>query len=122
MREYYPKIIFSHFHIGEHISSTGNNQLLKINLFYVLQIAKTETVQNNANTRKSHQGTSSRWSDLSMNVENLQDPCGQRNTNKIIDKGPEKILPNHSNRETAQFDGFGKSLQIIAHQRNPCNI
>ena len=42
----------------------------------------------------------------------------QRDADNVVDERPEEILPNHVNRLLAQFYGFRKCQEVVAHQRN----
>ena len=48
----------------------------------------------------------------------MNDAGCQRDADDVVDERPEEILPNHVNRLLAQFYGFRKCQQVVAHQRN----
>ena len=48
----------------------------------------------------------------------MKDAGCQRDADDVVDERPEEILPNHVNRLLAQFYGFRKRQEVVAHQRN----
>ena len=57
-----------------------------------------------------------------MDAENVKQTSSQRNANEIVDESPEEVLPYHVYGLATQLDGFGKSIQVVAHEGDLCHI